>query len=244
MCEREDRPAIPRVVHEDVRMHAGHVGGAIGAVALVRPDRSVDPVVVEEPLERRACLAGELAVGLDHDLLRFVPRRLRRVLGNRREAVVVLEPVEAEQLRLEPVIALRHVVPGCCSVDERLHRGVSCFVAEVASRDPGGVATQPVVDRLVLQNRVEDGRPRAEAGLEGGTNRLRRAATLVAVGRVELCHRSLERNGLVAAREVDAEGAKHFLIESRPRGDARDGLLGDDLLLRLRQEVGPEDALR
>ena len=43
---------------------------------------------------------------------------------------------------------------------------------------------------------------------------------------------------------VDADRAEHLLVEARPRGDAGDALLRDDLLLGLAQEVRAEDALR
>ena len=66
----------------------------------------------------------------------------------------------------------------------------------------------------------------------------------VAVGGVELGHRRFERNGLLLPLEVDADAAEHLFIEPRPGRDAGDGLLGEDLLLRLREQVGTEHALR
>ena len=175
---------------------------------------------------------------------RLVPRRLRRVLGDGREAVVVLEPVEPEQLRLEPVVALRHVVARGGGIDQRLHGVVGRLVREVPRRDPGRVAAQPVVDPLVDEDRVEDRGARAQARLEGGGDGLGRSTALVAVGRVELRHRRLERDRLGFAGEVDAHGTEHLLVEPRPGRDAGDGLLGEDLLLRLRQQVRAEHALR
>ena len=47
--------------------------------------------------DRGACLAREAAVRVDDDATGLVPGRLRGVVGDGSEAVVVLEPVEAEQ---------------------------------------------------------------------------------------------------------------------------------------------------
>ncbi len=163
--EREDRATVARVVHEDVRVHARDVRGAERAVALVGSHGRVDPALVEESLDGVPRLAREVGVRADDDLARLVPRRLRGVLGDGREAVVVLEPVETEQLRLESVVALRHVVARRRSVDQRLHRLVGRLVREVPRGDPGRVAAQPVVDPLVDEDRVEDGRARAQARL-------------------------------------------------------------------------------
>jgi len=46
--------------------------------------------------------------------------------------VEVLEPVETEQLRLEAVVALGHVVARRGRVDQRLHGDVGGLVGEVA----------------------------------------------------------------------------------------------------------------
>ncbi len=81
-------------------------------------------------------------------------------------------------------------------------------------------------------------------GCERLGDRLGGSAADIAVGRVELRHRRLESDRLLCAGEVDAHRAEHLLVETRPRGDARDGLLREDLLLRLGQHVRPEHALR
>ena len=213
-------------------------------MTLVGPHRGVDPAVVEESLDSRSRLAREIAVRLGDDAARLLPGRLRRVVGDRREAVVVLELVEPEELRLEAVVPLWHVVARGGGVDERLHGGVGRLVREVARRDPGRVAAEPVVDPLVHEDRVEDRRAGAKARLESHGDGLGGAAALVAIRRVELRHSRLERDRLRLALEADAKRAEHLLVEARPGRDAGDGLLGDDLLLGLGQQIRAEDALR
>ena len=235
--EREDGAAVARVVHEHVRVNAGDRGGAEGAGALVLAHGCVDPAVGEEPLDGGARFPGEVGIGADDELPRVGPRRLARVVGDRREAVVVHELLQPEELRLQPVVALRHVVPRHGGVDQRLHRLVGGLVAEVAGRDPGRIPAQAVVDRLVREDRVERERPRAQTGLERGGDGLGGAAAQVPVRVVELRHRRLERE--LVAVERHPKRSDQLLVQARPRGDARDALLGDDALLGLREQVGP-----
>ena len=94
--------------------------------------------------------------------------------------------VEPEQLRLERVPPLRDVVARLHRVDERLHRLVARLVGQVAARDPGRVAAQPVVDRLVDEQRVEHERARAQPGLEPDGDRFGGGAAHLAVGRHQL----------------------------------------------------------
>ena len=91
----------------------------------------------------------------------------------------------------------------------------------------------PVVDRLVLQNRVEDERARPEAGPERLGDRLGGDAPGVAIGVEEAGERRLERH--VVAVETDAERAQLLLVEPRPCRDTGDGLLGDDRAPRARR---------
>ena len=228
----QDRAAVARVVHQHVGMDAGHRRRAEGARALVGAHGPVDPVVVEEARDDLAGFLGELAVRVDDDAARLVPRRLDVVRRDRGEAVVVREPVEPEQPSLEAVVALRHVVAARRRFDERLDGLVGGLVREVARRDPGRVAAQPVVDRLVEEDRVEDEGARAETRHERLGDRLRRGAARVAVGVVQPRHGRLERD--LVAVERDAERAELLLVEPRPGRDARHALLGDDPLLRLR----------
>ena len=144
----------------------------------------------------------------------------------------------AREAGLEAVVPLRDVVAGRRRLDERLDRLVCRLVRQVAGRDPGRVRAQPVVDRLVLQDRVEDEGPRPEPGREGLGDRLGGRAACVAIDVVEARHRRLERQ--LVAVERDAERPELLLVEPRPRRDTGDGLLRDDPLLGLGEEIGPE----
>ena len=170
--ERQDRSAVARVVHQHVRVHARNRRGAKRAGSLVRAHGPVDPVVVEEARDDRAGLVRELAVRIDDDPPRVVPRDLPRVRRDRRRTVVVLEPVDPEQPGLEPVVALRDVVARRRRLDERVDRLVRRLVREVAGRDPGRIAAHAVVDRLVQEDGVEDERARPEPGAERLGDRL------------------------------------------------------------------------
>src|SRR6185436_4681017 len=212
--------------------------GAERPGSLVRANGPVDPVVVEEARDDHARLVRELAVRIDDDPTRVVPWDLLRVARDRRRPVVVLEPVDSEQPSLEPVVALRDVVPRRGRLDERVDRLVRRLVREVARRDPGRIAAHAVVDRLVLQNGVEDERARPQPGPERLGYRLGGDATDVAVWVEEARQRRLER--YVVAVERHSERSQLLLVEPRPCRDAGDGLLGDDALFGLREQKRPE----
>ena len=77
--------------------------------------------------------------------------------------------------------------------DERRDRLVAGLVVEVARREPVGVGAQPVVGRLVDEQRVEDERARAQTGLERARDRRRALAAPLARGRREPRERDVER---------------------------------------------------
>ena len=158
--EREDRAAVARVVHQDVGVDAGDGRRAERAGALVGPHGAVDPVVVEEARDdlarprprtplyasttiRRASSHGVLTLSVD--------------TGAKRSKCSSRSSPSSRAF--EPVVALRDVVAARRRLDERLDRLVGRLVREVARGDPRRIAAQPVVDRLVLQDRVEDERP-------------------------------------------------------------------------------------
>ena len=183
-------------------------------------------------------LGGEVRERAQDDLRRLVPPDLGRVVRERGHAVVEGEPLEPEQLRLQRVVALDDLVATDDGVDERLHRLVGRVVREVARRDPGRVAAQPVVDRAVDGDGVEDERARPEPRAERDGHGVGGTPSLVAVCRVELRHRLLEAD--LGAVEVDADRAEELVVEPVPGAEARDCLLREDLLLGLREDVRPE----
>ena len=159
------------------------------------------------------------------------------LVGHRGHAVVVGQPVEAEQLGLEAVPAPRQVVVGAHGLEQRLDRLVAGLVGEVAAGQPARERAQAVVDRLVEQQRVEDVGARAQAGLERGGDRLRRRAAHLAVGRHEAAEGDVERHALVGVGELDADRARELGEQARPRVAAGERLLGQELLLGLGEEV-------
>ena len=138
-------------------------------------------LLVEERARRVAELGREGGVGVQHELLGVLPRdRLVLVLGDGGHAVVVGELVDAQQLRLQAIPAARQLVAVAHGGQQRLHGLVGGLVGEVARGEPVGVVAQAVVDGLVVQQRVEDVRAGAQAGLQrrgdglGGAARARR----------------------------------------------------------------------
>ena len=149
-------------------MVARRHGGGERAATLAGPHRCVDPRLVDEAVDDAGELGGERGVGVEHDLCAFAPADLAVGARHRRHPVVVGEPVDPEHLGLERVPALGDRVVVDDRVDERLHRLVGGLVGEVARRDPRVVVPQPVVDRLVEQQRVEHEGAGAQARLEAG----------------------------------------------------------------------------
>ena len=153
-------------------------------------------------------------------------------LLERSEAVVVAQARQAEQAGLERVEALRNVVAGDDRVDEALGRLVGDLVREVARGDPAVVAAQPVLDRALVQDRVQHVAPRAEPGPKRLGDGCGDPAALGLVGQPrQLRERLVERE--VLAVERDAQVGEQLVEEAAPGADAGDALLRRDLLLRL-----------
>ena len=154
------------VVEHHVGVARGHRVGAERAAALAGRRRGVDVVAGEELGRRVAELARELVVALEHELAGVGVADRLLDLGDRRHPVVVGEPVEPEQLRLQPVPAAGDLVAADDRLDQRLDRLVGGLVGEVAGGEPVRVGAQPVLRRLVLDQRVEDEAARPQAGVE------------------------------------------------------------------------------
>ena len=125
-------------VEHHVGVHARHRVGAERAAALVRAHRRVDPVLVEEPPGDRAGLGGERLVGVEHELAGLAVGEGDLLGQHRRRAVVVGDLLDAEQLRLQPVPALRDVEAPADRLDQRHHRLVGGLVGEVAEASQCG----------------------------------------------------------------------------------------------------------
>ena len=180
--EREHVAPARGVVEQHVGKHRRHGRGAEGAAPLGRAQRRIDPALVEEALGQRAQLSGERGVAVEHDLARLRKRERDLVRGDGRHAVVVGQPLHAEQPRLQPVPAARDLIAPANRLDQRLHRLVTGLVREVARRQPAGIAAQAVVGRLVGQQRVEQERARAQPRLQRRRHSLGGRAPDLAVG--------------------------------------------------------------
>ena len=212
-------------------------------MALAVARRCVDPALVEEARDDVAGFAGEVGESVEDELLRLRPLDLRRVLGERRHAVVEGKAVEPEQLGLQVCSSAARRRSG-----RRRRRSSASTASSVVSFDrlraeiQVRVSTEPVVDRLVDGDRVEDERPRPEAGRERHRDGLGGASPEVAVGRVELRHRLLEAD--LGSVEVHLDRAEQLVVEPIPGRETGHGLLGEDLLLGLGEHVRPELADR
>ena len=138
---------------------------------------------------------------------------------------------------LQAVPAARQLVAAADGGQQRLHGLVGGLVGEVARGQPVVEAAQPVVDGLVVQQRVEDERAGAQAGLERLRDGLGRGAPDVAVGGHEPREGGVERHRLVLVGQRDLERGDLLAEQPAPRAGAGDRLLGEDLLLGLGQQV-------
>ena len=183
--ERQHVAAQVRVVEHHVRVHARHAVGAERAAALARAAparrsssrrRSARTIAPSSSRERRVGVEHESAWPRGHgDLL--------VVLGDGGHAVVVGEPVDPEQLRLQPIPAARQLVArrarprSAPARTRRRPRWTGCATASQC-----GKRAQPVVGHLVREQRVERVGARAQAGLQRRGHALGGVAAHVAVG--------------------------------------------------------------
>ncbi len=233
--ERQHIAPPRRPVEEHVRVVGRNRVRAERAGSLARAHRRVDPRLVEEPLHDVGELRRERRVRVEHEVARVPPAEHVLGLGDRRHAVVVGQPVDTEQPRLERVPALWDVVAVDDRVDERLHRLVARFVLEVATREPPVVVAQPVVNELVGEERVEHERAGAQTRLERRRDRLGRDPSPLAIGRLEARETFFEGDRLTV--DVDLDRGRQLAEEPRPRALAGRGLVGEHALLGLGEQV-------
>ncbi len=237
---QDEHVAPPRrVVEHHVGRGARHRVGAERAAALAGAHRGVDAAVVEEGARGVRHLRREAGERVEHHRLGVRPRHLELLVGHRGHAVVVRDPVDAEELRLQPVPAARQLVAAADRLDQRGHGLVRGLVGEVAGGQPVRVGAQAVVDHLVGQQRVEHVAADAQAGGERRGDGLRARAAHLAVGGEEPRQRDLERDRLAALRERDLDRRRLLLEQARPRAVGRERLLGEDPLLGLGEQVRP-----
>ena len=190
---------------------------------------------VRQPAE----LGREGAVAVDHDLARLRVGVLDHVLGHGRHAVVVGQPVDPQQARLQPVPRARDLIAPADRLEQGVDGLVAGFVGEVARRQPVGVAAQAVVDRLVGQQRVEHVRARAQTRCERLGDGRGGGPALLAVGAHQAAQGDVERHGLLdrGIREAHPDRRRLLLEQARPGVRAGERLLRQHLLLGLAQQV-------
>ena len=240
--KRQDTAPLARVVHEHVRVDVRDGGRAERARRLARPQRGVDPVALEEAGDDLARARVKVAESLEHGVARLVPGDGRRLALERGVAVVVVERVQPEQLRLEAVVALRDVVPRSQRLDQAVDGLVGDLVREVARRDPAWVRAQAILDRPLVEDGVEDVGARAQARCERVGHGLGDRPALALVAQLLQPGERLVERGLRPV-DLDAEVGDQLLEEAHPRAVAGDALLGVQPLLRLGEHVRAVAAL-
>jgi len=121
---------------------------------------------------------------------------------------------DVEQLALDAVIANADVVASGDRVDKRLYRLVRSLVGQVAGADPRREMTETIVDRLFLEDHVEDVAAGADVAAKGLRHRAAGFATDVAIGLAQERERLVERE--VAPIDVDANARAQLLEQPDP----------------------------
>ncbi len=206
MREHQHVPALAGEVDEDVGMQGRGDLVGVGTAALVRPQGSVDPILVEELGAQLAHPRREGPVGVEDDVSGLLPADLRLRAAQGRVAVPVVEGVDPQQLLLERVVALGDVVARGDGLDQRFDRAVGSLVGEVAVGDPVGVAAQAIVNRLVSQDGIEDELAHRQAATKRVGDRLGGGPALFGVARLELGKRLLQAGLSLAELDPDRGG--------------------------------------
>ena len=185
-----------------------------------------------------AQLGREARERVEHHVLRARPRDRLVLVDHRGHAVVVGEPVEAEQLRLQAVPAARQLVAAADGLDQRLDGLVGRLVGEVAARQPVRVGAQPVVDHLLGEQRVEHEAAHAQPGLQRRGHRTRRSCG-ARRGRGRRGARARSRAPRARRRPAGRRRSPAACSSNRRDHALLDGerLLGEDPLLGLGQQV-------
>jgi len=222
-------------VHEDVGVRGRHRRRAVGPAALARVGRRVNPRPGEELPGDLGHRRVKLTIRAQHHLAGLRPLVAPFGSGQRRVAVVVVEPVHPQQRPLEMVIASHDVVARSDSTDQRLHHVVADLVFQVARGDPAWEMAQAVVGGFVGGQRVEDEGQRGQLPAQHVGESLGRALANVAVWLVQLGQD--RRLSQFFAVEGVARVAYEFREKACPRAAPGDRLLRQDFLLRLAEAV-------
>ena len=242
MRERHDVARAAEEVQEDIGMGTRHGRMRKGAGRLARPDGCVDPAFGEEPLDDLRHVRREAAIGFQHDAARLVPADDAVVVARqRRIAVPMVELLQAQPLRLQPVIAVRK--RGISRLDRADHgrdHVVLEIVLEVAGRDRLGMAAPAVVDLLVLGQRVVDQRESADRAVQPIPDRNGRRRALGRIGVAQEVEGLGHGQNPIVDRE--AHRRQRLVEEARPGGAAADIFLVEQLFQLVRQLVRSKGA--
>ena len=215
--EREHAAPLARVVHQHIRMPARESASRRRRRASFRAAprrRSILARRSGRRCRRRAARSRRTtrARSRAHRPTRSRPVDLLRAARSGRSRASLLH---AEQARLERVEALRDVVAGDDRVDEALRRLVRDLVREVARGDPAVEAAQPVLDRALVQDRVQHVAAGADARPERLGDRRRDPAALGLVGQPRQLRQRLVERELLAV-ERDAQVREELVEEPAP----------------------------
>ncbi len=236
--QHSDVAQLPREVQHHIGVVLGCHRHAVRAARLARHHRRIDPPVFEEVLNQRSGLLGEAVISAEHHLPRLLPRHVPRRLLERRVPIPLVQVADPHQLSLDSVIPHTDVVPARHRLDQCLHRLVRGLIREVSRRDPRRELAQSVVDRLLLQDDVEDVGARADVAPQRHCDGATGSTPDLAVGLAQLRQRLLE--GHLPPVQVDPNARAKLLEQPGPGRVAHRAVVGEDALLRLRKLVRPE----
>ena len=233
--QRERVAQLACEVEHHVGMVARRHGHAVRPARFARDDRGIDPGVGEEVLHQGAGALREAVERAQDQLLGILPGQIACHLSDRRVAVPLVQVADAEQLLLDAVVANAHVIAAGDRFDKRLDRLVRGLVGEVSRRDPAGKMAQPVVDRLLLQDDVEDVAARPNVGAKRARDGMAGAAPHLAVRFAEHGQRLFKRE--LAAVHLDPDARTQLPEQPGPGGISNRAEIREHSLLGLGQLV-------
>ena len=202
----------------EVQQHVGMVTRrhrhAVRAAGLAGHYRRIDPAVLEELLHLRPRAFRKPVVRTEDELLGVIPREVACGVADRGVAVPLVQVADVEQLSLDPVVADADVVAAGHRVHQRLHRLVGSLVGQVAGADPRRKMPQAIIDRLFLEDHVEDVAARSEVAAQSLRQSGARLPANLAVRLPEQCQRLVERQ--VPPVDLDADSGAELLEEANP----------------------------
>ena len=120
------------------------------------PELGIDPVLIEEFADNGASARAECLVTFLNDAPGRRPIAGRRIGKERSIAIVIVQPVQAKEPGLEPVIALDHMVMPFRRRHQGLDDRVADFVCQMARGHRRGEVAKLAVGLMVQDQVIED----------------------------------------------------------------------------------------